>query len=101
MATAPGLDAAPLWLGSLDRTRRLAYGVGERFEVVVRRLTGIGVGRKPQDVPAPRRGQPLGVELAQVITVRLGVYRQRAENGRLIGVHVRQRGDGLARAGST
>src|SRR5699024_5329930 len=101
MAAASGLDAAALGLGLLGRTRGLSYRVGERLEIVLRRLPGVGVGREPQHIPAARCGESLGVVLAQVVAVRLGIDRQGPEHGRLIGVHVRQGGDGLSRTGST
>lgn len=101
VAAAPGFETAPLGFGLLDRSRRLSYGVGKRLEVVVRRLHRLWVRRKPEYLPPARCGKSLGVELAQVVTVRLGVDGEWPEYRGLVGVHIRQRGDGLARTGST
>ena len=58
-----------------------------------------GVGGQPQDLPAAGGGEPLAVQLAQVVGVRLGVRRERAEDGGLVGVDVGQRVDRGATAG--
>ncbi len=89
--------AAGLLRGSGPRRRGRAGGladrVGQREQVVVGRPLGLRVGRQPEHLPAAGGGESLGVGLAQVVGVRLGVRRERAQDGRLVGVHVRQRVD--------
>ena len=77
----------------------LADRVGERLEVVAVRTERVGVGASRSDLPAARGGQPLRVGHAQVVAVRLGVGRERAEDRRRVGVDVGERGDGRAAAG--
>ncbi len=84
---------------ALPGARRLAHGVGQGFQVVAARAGGRRTVEEPDDLPAPRGGEPLGVLGAQVVAVRLGVGRQRAEDRRRIGVDVRQRRDGGTAAG--
>src|SRR3954453_21006395 len=69
---------------------RLADRVGQRQQVVTGRAGVVEVDLVPHDLPAAGDGQPLGVELAQVVTVRLREGRQRADDGRGLGVHVGQ-----------
>ena len=78
---------------------RLAHDVRQRLEVVGS-LPG-RVPRQPYDIPASRHDQPGRVLLAQVITVRLDVCRQRSEHGRGVAVHVRERVDGRLLARGT
>ncbi len=78
----------------LLRTGRFAYGVGKRFQVVT---AGPGRGRgveEPDDLPATRGGEALGVLGAQVVAVGFGVGGERAEDRGRVGVDVRQRRDG-------
>jgi hypothetical protein len=94
---------------SLTRSTRTSPGesggfpdsIGQREQVVALGLRVDGLTGQPDDLPAPGRGEPLGMLLAQVVGVRLGIGRQRAENGRLVGVHIGERADGLALAGGT
>lgn len=61
-------------------TGRLAYGVGERFEIVVAGARGSrGVG-EPDDFPPAWRGEPLAVLGAEVVAVGLGIGGERAED---------------------
>src|SRR5215213_4761088 len=69
---------------------RLTDGVGQGEQVVTGRADVVEVDLVPDDLPTARHGQPLGVELAQVVAVRLGERRQRADNGRRLRVHVGQ-----------
>src|SRR5450759_3587355 len=79
----------------------LAHSIGQRQQVV-RCGAGVHVLRQePDDIPAPRHGQTLGVNHTQVIGVRLGVGSQRPKDGRLIGVDVGQCCHGTTRAGSS
>lgn len=80
--------------GALLRPGRLAHGVGERLQVVT---TGAGGSRgvgEPDDLPAARRGEALGVLGAQVVAVGFGVGGERTEDRGRVGVDVRQRRDG-------
>src|SRR4051812_6154787 len=71
-------------------TGRLADRVGEREQVVAGRAGVVEVDLVTDDLPAAGHGQPLRVELAQVVAVRLREGRQRADNGRGLRVHVGQ-----------
>src|SRR3954464_15246091 len=80
--------------GALLRPGRFAHGVGKRFQVVP---AGPGRGRgveEPDDLPAARGGEALGVLGAQVVAVGFGVGGERAEDRGRVGVDVRQRRDG-------
>ena len=55
---------------------------------------GAVVGGEPQHLPAAGRGQALAVGVAQVVGVRLGVGRERADDRGLVGVDVGERGRG-------
>ena len=92
----------PTSTGSRRRLRRgpggLPDGVGQRLEVVAARPEVGGVRGQPQDLPAARGGEPLGVRGAQVVAVRLGVGGQRAEDGGGVGVDVGERRDSGAAA---
>src|SRR5882757_2462945 len=78
----------------LLRPGRLADGVGQRFQVVAAGPYRAVVRRQPYDLPAARRGQPLGMLGAKVVAMGLGVGREGAENGRGVRVDVRQCRDG-------
>jgi len=76
----------------------LADRIGQSEEVVGGRL-GLGVVRREaDDLPATGGGEAVRVLTAQVVGVRLRVGRQRAQDGRLVGVDVRQGGDRRAAA---
>ena len=77
---------------------RLADGVGQCLEVVGVRDRRREVADVPHDLPAARHRQAHRVLLAQVVGVRLGVGRQRADHGGEVGVGVGQRGHGRSRA---
>ena len=81
MTPAADLDPGPDRLWVERRLRGLPHGVRQRFEVVVGRCQRVRVRRKPDHLPAARRGEPLAVPGAQVVAVRLGVRRQRTEHG--------------------
>src|SRR4051794_2112070 len=83
----PGHRGAGTWL------RSLAHGVREGEQVVA----GVGVRvvlDQAQHLPPAGGAEPLAVHLAEVVRVRLGVRRQRAEDRCLVGVHVGERGRG-------
>src|ERR687893_231003 len=71
-------------------TGRLADGVGEREQVVPGRAGVLDVYLVPDDLPAARHGEPLGVELAEVVAVRLRERCQRADDSGRLRVHVGQ-----------
>jgi len=97
--TAPAhFNPLPYRLGRSRRPGRLTDGVGKRLKVVRGGLLARRE-RKPDDVPAPRSGQPVRVRAAQVVAVRFDVGGKRPEHRRGIAVHVRQRADGISRAG--
>ena len=85
----------------LDGSRlcRLAYGVGER-EQVVGGGTVLVVVREPKHLPPAGRGEPLAVPVAQVVGVWFGVRREGADYRRHVGVHIGERGGGRASARS-
>src|SRR6516225_2059925 len=92
MAAAADLDPLPDRLRRSARRCSLAYGVGERLQVVgLDRFVGRLADRKPDDIPATRRGHPVRVPCAQVVTMRLDKGRQRPEDRRGIPVHVGER----------
>ena len=101
MPPAPEFDHTGVALLRGTRLGRLAYSIGQGQQVVVARSVCIGVGRQPQDFPTQRCAQVLRVLIAQVVAVGFGKRSKRAENGRLIGVHVGERGRRLACTGGT
>lgn len=74
------------------RTRRLTHGVGERLQVVTARLDRAPVDVEPHDLPTTRHGEAAGVLFAQVVGVRLGVGRERSDDGGRVGIDVSERG---------
>lgn len=95
MATATGADVLRLVGSAAGGPGGLSDGVGERLEVV----DGAGerhreVRLMAHDLPAARSGGALGVGLAQVVAVRLGVGGERADDGRAVGIDVGERRDG-------
>lgn len=76
----------------LPRTTGLAHGVRQREQIVVAGTDLDEVWRQAYDLPAARGGQPLRVLGAQVVRVRFGELRERAEHRRGVHVDVRQRG---------
>jgi len=85
--------------GGPVRASYVADDVRERLEVIGALLRG--VGRQPHHVPPARHHEPRGVHLAQVPRMRVDVPRERAENGRGVLVHVRERVDGRLLARGT
>jgi hypothetical protein len=55
--------------------------VGQSQQIVMGRWWRHKVGREPDNLPAARGGEPLGVLGAQVVAMRLGVGGQRPEDG--------------------
>src|SRR5579875_15419 len=116
MAAAAHLDALADGFGGglalgvprLGGTRRLAGvpGAAGLADDVRQRLNVLGpfpggILRQPYPVPPARHDEPGGVLLAQVVTVRLDVCRERPEHGRRVAVHVRERVDGRLLARGT
>jgi hypothetical protein len=99
MAAPPDFDDSRFTLPESTRLRGLAYRIGQRQQVIVARATGIRVGCQSKDLPPPRSAQTLRMLVAQVVAVGLGKRRQRAEDGRLIGVDVSEGGRGVACTG--
>lgn len=62
---------------------RFPHGVGQRLEVVA--AAGAGnvrmLGLVTDDLPAQRGREALGVLEAEVVAVRLGLHRERADDG--------------------
>ena len=92
--------------GSVGVRRRLGRGpsgladrVGECLEVVAAGLHRAGVDVEPDDLPAAGGGEPTGVLLAQVVGVRLGIRRERPDDGGRVGVDVGERRHRGAAAG--
>ena len=88
------------------RFPRGPFGPPHLTDDVRNRLKIIGpflsrVGRQPDHVPAARHHQPGGMHLAQVPRVGVDVTRERAEYGRGVLVHVRERVDGRLLARGT
>src|SRR6266511_1781902 len=77
---------------------RLPYRLGEGHQIVAARRWRYVVAVVAHQVPAARRGQAAGVLLAQVVRVRLGEGRERADHRRGVGVDIGQRGDSRLRA---
>ncbi len=50
-----------------------------------------GIDRQADNLPAARSGESLGVRVAQVIRVRLGIGGERPEHGDLVGIHISER----------
>src|SRR6056297_4080668 len=55
------------------RARRLAHRISQRFEIVATGLERFRIGGDAHDLPATWRGEPVGMHLTQVVTVRFGV----------------------------
>lgn len=108
MPAAPGLrvirPARPVHTGSdrsLRRTRGLAHGVRQRFEIVTAGPGRCRAVREPDDLPPAWRGESLAVFGAQVVAVGLGMRGERAEDRGRIGIDVRQcRDSGTAARGA-
>jgi hypothetical protein len=82
------------------RPRSLSNRIGERLEIVWSRAGRLGEV-EPDDLPAEGRRQPSRMPGAQVVAMRLGVRRERAEHRRRFGVDIRERGDsGLPTCGA-
>src|SRR6266487_3488367 len=102
VAAAAHLDPLTDGLFGGLRSRGLPDRVRQCLQVVVSRLRGLH--RQPNDLPAQRRGQPLGVRRAQIVTVRLHVGGERPEHGGRVAVDIGEGADSglLARgAGAT
>lgn len=85
-----------LLLAGRGRPGRLPDRLGEGDQIVRGRRRRAELALMPDQLPAPGRRQGAGMSLAEVIRVRLGKRRKRADNRGRVGVDVGQRGDGLA-----
>ena len=70
--------------------RCLADSIGEGEKVVRARLWRLGRHGEPQDFPASRNGERVGVLPAEVVAVRFGVGGKRSQDGCGIRIDVRQ-----------
>src|SRR5258706_13572776 len=85
MAPPPDLDALPDGLARRARRRRLHDRIGQRLQVVLLLLGG--ALRKPEYLPAPLHGHPVGERGAKVVAVRLKVGGARGgDTGGVAGV---------------
>ncbi len=75
---------------SMSRSSGLPNRVRERLKVIRRWTDRLG-DLQPDDLPAQRRSQPCRVPGAQVVAVRFGVGRERAEHGGRLRVDVGER----------
>lgn len=73
------------WGGGMSRRRAIGGLFGRACQV--------------DHLPSARSREPIGMDLAQVVTVRLGLRRKRAKHSGGICIHVRQRGNGGFAAG--
>ncbi len=71
----------------------LAHSLRESLEVIGGRQQRVGVRGEAQDFPSSGRRQAFAVCLAQVVAMRLGERRERAEHCRRVCVDVGQGGD--------
>lgn len=96
--TAPGTVTSIVPRRRAGASTGLTDRVGKRLEVVRTRPGQPAVLQLTQDLPPQRGGEPGGMWLAEVVAVRLGVRRERADDRRRVGVGVGERGDGGRRA---
>lgn len=93
---APADERRSIWIFALgDGTRRLSHGLRERHEIVVGRWGRTELTVVADQVPAAGGSQAAGMGLAEVIGMRLGKRRERADDSRRLRVDIRQRRDGL------
>src|SRR5690349_21877627 len=93
---APADERGLIWIFALgDGTRRLAHGLCERHKIVVGRWGRTELTVVANEVPAAGGGQAAGMGLAEVVGVRLGKRRERADHRSRLRVDIRQRRDGL------
>ena len=97
LAAAPRRSGVGTWAGTGRAASRTASASASRSSLDGPR--GRRVPGEPEHLPAAGRREPLAVRVAEVVGVRLGVGRQRAEHRRLVGVDVGQRADRGAAAG--
>jgi hypothetical protein len=86
-------------VGSRRRPGSFTYRVGQGLEVIRAGRSCLGFALDEHDRPAAGDDEPVGMRGAQVVRMRLGVWRKRPENGGGLGVRVRQGRDGRRRAG--
>ena len=86
-------------VGSRGRSGRFTYRVGQGLEIIRAGRSGLGFALDEHDRPPARNDEPVGMRGAQVVCMRLGIWRKGPENGGGLGVCVRQGRDGRRRAG--
>ena len=83
--------AMPLRRRRLRRERcGFPDGIGQCQEVIWPGLVGCGRHRQPEDFPAAGNCQRPGMLLAQIVTMRLGIRSQGAQDCSGVCVYVRQ-----------
>jgi hypothetical protein len=93
------ISSAPAGLRrTLLRPSRLPHSVGKGFQIIPAGPGRTGTVGEPDDLPAARCREALGVLGTQVVAVGLGVGGERAEDCGRVGIDVRQRRDGGAAA---
>jgi hypothetical protein len=85
-----GAAFAGRWLGLDRQGSGIADRIGQGQEVIRSRLLRSGGHGQAQNLPAPRDREGIGVLLAQIVTVGLGVGGQRPKDRGGIRVDVRQ-----------
>jgi hypothetical protein len=83
------------------RSGGFTHKIGEGFKIIAAGLEHLSVDREPNHVPSARGGEPLVVDIAQVVTVRFRIASQRPNDSRGIGIHIRERRDCRTPAGGS
>src|SRR5918995_609732 len=93
-ATSSGDDGRMSWPTTTTPVSApgLTDGLGQRREVVDAVLRRGELALEADDLTAARCGEPVGVLVAQVVGVRLGLGGERSDDGRGIGVDISERG---------
>jgi hypothetical protein len=66
----------------------LAYGLGQRHEIVRAGRRVLELAFVPDQIPASRGGKPAGVTLAEVVRVRFGVRGEGADDGGRVRINI-------------
>jgi hypothetical protein len=76
----------------------LAYGLGQRHQIVRAGRRLFELANVADQIPTPRGGEPAGMTLTQVVRVRFGVRGEWADDGGRVSIDIRQCCDGRFRA---